>query len=206
MTMDERQRRRDGSKRAQASRERRVGAKARRKKMNTIYGIGAAMVVATITAAIVLFQSGEVELGVKVAELDGQHTAPYSYNQQITIKGEPVRIPPTSGNHFAVPSVYGFLGVDLIPEAVVHNMEHGSVVLWYQPGDAILAGQINQLVQSLSRSCIVAGSYADQSFMVTATIWGRALPQKTYDESALRAFINDYRGEKGPEAGICWNE
>jgi hypothetical protein len=174
--------------------------------MNRIYAAGAALVVATIIAAVVLLQGGGVELGVKVSELNGQHYAPYLYVQDVTIEGEPVRIPPTSGNHFATPSAYGFLGVDLIPEAVVHNMEHGSVVLWYQPNDAVLAGKINQLVKSLGRSCIVSGSYADQSYPVTATIWGRALPQKIYDESALRAFINEYRGEKGPEAGICRNE
>ena len=82
-------------------------------------------------------------------------------------------------------------------------MEHGAVVLWYQPEDALLAGQIKQLVKSLGNQCIVAGSFADQSFEVSATVWGRALPQKTYDESSLRAFINKYRGELGPEAGLC---
>lgn len=174
--------------------------------MNMIYAIGAAVMVAAIIAVVALMQGGGVELGVKVSELSGQHSPPYLYVQDITIEGEPVRIPPSSGNHFPTLSSYGFLGIDLTPEEVVHNMEHGSVVLWYQPDDAVLAGQINQLVKSLGSSCVVAGSYADQSFPVTATVWGRALPQKIYDESGLRAFINEYRGEKGPEAGLCRNQ
>ena len=203
MGMDQRQRRREGSQRAQASRERRQNTKARRKKTNLLYGIVAGMVAVAIIAAIVLLQGGGADLGIKVGELAGQHNPPYIYVQDVTIAGEPGRIPPSSGNHFAEQSPYGFLGTDLIPEAVVHNMEHGAVILWYQPDDPNLAGKVNQLVRSLGEQCIVAGSFADQSFEITATIWGRVLPQATYDESELRAFISEYRGTEGPEAGLC---
>ncbi len=203
MAMDERQRRRDGSKRAQASRERRLGAKSRRKKTNMMYAIGASLLAVAAIAAFFLLQGGGTELGVPVSQLSGQHNPPYVYVQEVTIAGEPGRIPPTSGNHFEQQSSYGFLGTDVIPEAAVHNMEHGSVVLWYQPDDAELAGKVNQLVRSLGNECIVAGSFADQSFQITATVWGRALPQATYEESELRAFISKYRGTEGPEAGLC---
>jgi hypothetical protein len=203
MGMDQRERRREGSKRAQASRERRIDAKARRKKNNILYAIGAAVLAAAAIAAFAFLQGGGTELGIKVSELSGRHSPPYIYVQDVTINGEPARIPPSSGNHFPQQSAYGFLGTDLIPEAVVHNMEHGSVVLWYQPDDADLAGKVNQLVRSLGQQCIVAGSYADQSFDITATVWGRALPLEAYDETQLRAFISEYRGEAGPEAGLC---
>ena len=203
MGMDQRQRRRDGSKLAQASRERRMGAKGRRKKVNVMYAMGAAVVAALAIGAFVLFQGGGIELGVPVSQLSGQHAPPYIYIQDVTIDGEPARIPPTSGNHFAQPSSYGFLGVPVEPEAAVHNMEHGSVVLWYQPNNADLAGKVNQLVRSLGQQCVVAGSFADQSFEITATVWGRAFPLKAYNEAELRAFIVEYRGKEGPEAGLC---
>lgn len=203
MGMDQRQRRRDGSRRAQASRERREGAKARRKRNNLLYGIGAVIAAVALIAAIVVFQGGGADLGIKVSELSGQHAPPYIYVQDVTIDGEPARIPPSSGNHFTQQSPYGFLGTDLIPEAAVHNLEHGSIVIWYQPDDAVLADQVNQLVKSLGQQCIVAGSYSDQSFLLTATVWGRALPLQAYDESQLRAFITEYRGALGPEAGLC---
>jgi hypothetical protein len=203
MGMDQRQRRREGSKRAQASRERRTEAKGRRKKNNLLYAVGAVLGIAAIIVAFTFLQGGGADLGIKVRELSGGHSAPYVYVQDVTIEGLPARIPPSSGNHFSSQSAYGFQGDDLIPEAVVHNMEHGAVVIWYQPGDAALAGQINQLVRSLGQQCIVAGSYADQSFQITATVWGRVLPLETYDESQLRAFIDEYRGTEGPEAGFC---
>lgn len=203
MGMDQRQRRREGSQRAQASRERRKEAKGRRKKTSLIYGILFTLIAIVVAATIALLQNGDSELGIKVSELPGRHDPPYIYVQDVTIAGEPARIPPTSGNHFAQQSAYGFLGAVLIPEAVVHNLEHGAVALWYQPNNPELAGKVNQLVRSLGEQCIVAGTFADHSFAITATVWGRALPQSTYDESALRAFINTYRGTEGPEAGLC---
>ena len=82
-------------------------------------------------------------------------------------------------------------------------MEHGAVVIWYQPDRPELASQVNQLVRTLGSQCIVAGSYADMSVDIAVTGWGRVLPQRVYDESELRSFIIAYRGELGPEAGVC---
>lgn len=41
--------------------------------------------------------------------------------------------PPTSASHLSSLSRYGFLGEPLVPVAVVHTMEHGAAVIWYQP-------------------------------------------------------------------------
>ena len=142
-------------------------------------------------------------IGLRISQLPGNHAAPYIYVQDVTIDGESARIPPSSGSHLAQQSVYGFQGDGMIPEAVVHNMEHGAVVLWYQPHDAQLADKVFELVRSLGDECLVAGSYANQSFQITATVWGRALPQATYDEPALLEFIKKFRGTDGPEAGLC---
>jgi hypothetical protein len=97
------------------------------------------------------------------------------------------------------------LGDEIVPEAAVHNMEHGAVVIWYQPGNPELAGDINALVRELGQECLVAGSYEDMSVEVAATLWSRVLPQETYDEAELRQFIQKYRGTGGPaiEAGLC---
>ncbi len=140
---------------------------------------------------------------LEMSQLQGTHAPPYIYLQDVTIEGKLARVPPSSGSHFAQQSAYGFQGDGMIPEEVVHNMEHGAVVLWYQPGDAELADKVYELVQAVGDQCVVAGSYADQSFEITATVWGRVLPQATYNEPALREFIDQYRGTEGPEAGLC---
>ena len=168
-----------------------------------LYAIGGTVVVAAVVVLIVLLQGGGTQIGYEVRTIGGIHAPPFVYVQDAVIEGDAVRIPPTSGNHLVQQSPYGFLGDTLIPEAVVHNMEHGSVVLWYQPDDAALAGQINQFVRAVGGECIVAGTYSDMSYPVVATVWGRVLPLTTFDESQLRAFLSEYRGDAGPEAGVC---
>jgi len=203
MAQDQRRRRREGSQRAQASRERRQQARQQRQRQKYIYGGLAAVALAVVIALVVVLQSGGADLGHTVRTLGGVHAPPFVYVRDVVIDGEPERVPPTSGNHLAQTSPYGFLGDTLIPEAVVHNMEHGTVVLWYQPDDPTLAAQVNQLVRALGSQCIVAGTYRDMTFPIAATVWGRVLPLHSYDETQLRAFISEYRGSEGPESGVC---
>jgi hypothetical protein len=204
--MDRRQRRREGSQRAQASRERRQQARAHRKNRQFQYIVGGIATAAVVIAAFFLLQGGSADLGTQVEARNGVHEPPFDYNQNVVIGGVETRIPPSSGNHLATPSRYGFLGTHVIPEAAVHNMEHGAVVIWYQPDDATLAGQVNRLMRDLSSQCLVAGSYTDMNARIAATVWGRVLSLNTFDEAQLRAFIREYRGSEGPEAGVCYQE
>lgn len=203
MAQDQRRQRREGSQRAQASRERRQQAHQQRQRQKYIYGGLVAVALAVVIALVVVLQSGSADLGHTVRTLGGVHTPPFDYVHDVVIAGEPERVPPTSGNHLGQWSPYGFLGDTLIPEAVVHNMEHGAVVLWFQPDDPVLAAQVNQLVRAVGSQCIVAGMYRDMTFTIVATVWGRVLPLRSYDETQLRAFISEYRGSEGPESGVC---
>lgn len=203
MSMDQRQRRREGSQRAQAGRVARQETRRKREQRSRLYvvaGVVAAVIV--VAAAILLLRDTGPGLGFAVRELPAGHGPPYFYDTSITIDDLPVDIPPTSGSHSDA-SPYGFLGRPLIAESVVHNMEHGAVVLWYRPGDPDLAGEVNQLVRNFGQTCLIAGSYAPMSFEVAATVWGQVLPLTQFDREALAEFIREYRGQRGPEAGVC---
>lgn len=205
MTSDQRQRRREGSRRAQSARERRAETRERkRRQAGILYGVGAVVLVGAAIAAFLVLRGGGPDLGIAVPQLRGLHQGPYVYNQDILVDDAPARIPPTSGNHFGTTNLpWGFLGEPLVPELVVHNMEHGGVVIWYQPERPELAGSVNRLVREVGRQCVVAGSYTDMSFEVAATVWGRVLPLEAFDGAQLTAFIDAYRGSQGPEAGLC---
>ena len=137
------------------------------------------------------------DLSQPVTLLPGIHSPPYVYNSS----------PPTSGNHLAVPSRYGFLGDDLVPEAAVHNMEHGAVVIWYAPDNPNIAGSVNRLITDLGPRCLVAGSYQGRmNSTIVATVWGRILELNTYDEVILKNFIEKYKAKNGPEAPFCRTE
>tara|TARA_Y100001936_G_C16064377_1_gene666225 strand:- start:426 stop:1019 length:594 start_codon:yes stop_codon:yes gene_type:complete len=148
-------------------------------------------------------QSDSEEIGFQLPLREGLHSPPYIYTLDILVDDEPKRIPPTSGNHFEMLSRWGFLGAPLVPENVVHNMEHGGVVLWYQPNQPKLAGSVNQLIEEIGQKCMVAGSYKDMSYAIAATVWGRILPLENFDAEEIKEFISKYRGSQGPEAPLC---
>ena len=137
-----------------------------------------------------------VDVGVSEETLPPSHGPPYIYNTR----------PPSSGSHSSRLSPYGLLAGAIVPEAAVHNMEHGAVVIWYQPGDPDLATDVGRLVQQIGSQCLVAGSHADMDFRVGATVWGGLLGQKALDIEPLLEFVQAYRGNAGPEAGLFWSE
>jgi hypothetical protein len=205
---EERARRRQGSLRAQAARTKRTEASTRRNQRRTLLGVAGILVVAAVAvaAALSLSGGGGPDLGYAVEELPGRHAPPYQYITELSIDGQARLIPPSSGNHTDQRAAYGFLGEPIVAENAVHNLEHGAVVIWYQPGDPALAGQVNQLVGQVGSECVLAGSYLYMDFPVAATVWGRVLPLETFDAAALTAFIDAYRGKVGPEAGVCNQE
>ena len=191
---EKRDRRRQGSRRAQAARQRRQQAGGRKRTGLVVVGLLAAAALVSVVGFLVVAGSGGI--GREVEQLVGAHNPPYVYNTT----------PPTSGNHLPAVGPYGHWGEELIPELVVHNLEHGAVVIWYAPGDPELAGDVNRLVRSLGPTCIVAGSYPGMEHSVTATVWGRILELPEFDEESLRSFVDAYRGQQGPEAGVCFSE
>lgn len=204
MSMDQRRSRREGSQRAQAGRAARQETRRKRGQRSRLYVLASVLAaIAAVALGFLLLRDTEPGLGVAVQELPAGHGPPYFYNTSQTIDLVSVEIPPTSGRHTNGQSRYGFLGGPIVAESVVHNMEHGAVVIWYQPGDPDLAGDVNALVRSLGESCLVAGSYAPMSFEVAATVWGRVLPLERFDREVLLEFSREYRGKKGPEAGLC---
>ena len=166
-------------------------ARLRRRRARLFKFGGVAVVLVGVAA--VLFLSRGPQPGESIPALSGIHGGNPIYNSR----------PPTSGNHSANSLPNGYADLPLAAEAALHNMEHGAVVLWFQPGDADLALQINLLVRGLGNSCLVAGSYSDMDTAVAATAWGRLLTLDEYDDQQLREFVAAYRGKSGPEAGVC---
>ena len=204
MTSDDRQRRREGSRRARSARERRAAAQQRSRGRGAVYAIAGALIIAAAIAVFALTRGGE-EVGYAVELLPASHNPPYVWIQETD--AVPGRIPPTSGHHYDLPHQgWGFVGEPLVPERVIHNMEHGGVVYWYKPDDPELAGAVNRLVRETGARCVVAGSYSDMTYEVAATVWGRVLPLEQFDAEQLREFTNAYRGTQGPEAGLCNRE
>lgn len=88
------------------------------------------------------------------------------------------------------------------PERYLHTMEHGAVVIHYQPDvfaneDVAAVRRLgSQLLESGER-VIVQPNRTLSSPIVVAS-WGRLLPLQELEESAIRAFVAAFEND-GPE-------
>lgn len=109
--------------------------------------------------------------------------------------------PPTSGAHSSVETEPGFY-VDPQPKGeLVHALEHGHIVIYYNP-----KGTPADVVESLKTyarkytghwdGVVVAPREQEEAVVLTA--WRRILRLKTWDQSVAETFIDAFRG-RGPE-------
>jgi len=112
--------------------------------------------------------------------------------------------PPTSGPHYVGPAPAGFYPAPLRPEQLVHNLEHGQIVLWYRPDaseETITA--IEALIDReplAQEAALLAAPYdgvpdAD-SFVLTA--WGASQSCDRVSQEVVDEFRAEYQG-RGPE-------
>lgn len=115
--------------------------------------------------------------------------------------------PPTSGDHAASAATWGiYNSTPPADERLVHNLEHGGVIISYNPSkiDAATVEQLKTLTRDLRRErvCLILtprdSIQDDKSIALTA--WGVLGMLDGYDEAAIRAFWRDHVA-RGPEFG-----
>jgi hypothetical protein len=115
--------------------------------------------------------------------------------------------PPSNGNHYYSPATWGFYGSAANPVQVVHNEEHGGVIIWW--GDRVPQATIDKLHDFYSSSAngMLGTPYPTLGNKIALTAWtakegglgqGRVAVCGSYDEKAFTAFRDAFRG-KGPE-------
>jgi hypothetical protein len=108
---------------------------------------------------------------------------------------------PTSGTHAASSARCGAFTQQVPAEFAVHSLEHGSVVIWYQP--ALATEEISALEGVVNRfnDRVILSPNAQLGQPVVATAWNRL---KAYDgaDPELEQFIETYRN-RGPESFSC---
>lgn len=111
--------------------------------------------------------------------------------------------PPAGGDHTPTPAPAGVYAEDDIPPDgdLVHSLEHGFIVLWYQPG--IASEELDALVElhEASPGSTLVMPRESLDVPVAATAWHRRLPcSEGVEPEPLRTFIATYRN-KAPEQG-----
>jgi len=107
---------------------------------------------------------------------------------------------PTSGPHDSVGTRPGFYTSRQRPEKLVHAIEHGNIVIYYdKPGDgAMEALRSWTALYSGPWSGVVATPMAGIGKSIVLTAWTKRLTLAEFDRAAAAAFIDLFRG-RGPE-------
>ena len=179
------------------------------------------IVVALVVIGIVVFaiaserQTTEAPVGVAAGEADCQPVEEADALEGQHIKegeahGEYNTDPPTSGPHYEIPADPAFYTSAVEPERVVHNLEHGQIVLWY-PSD--LAAEDKDLIEEIvdDEPAATVGNPYDglpNEAKIAMTAWlagegdapGKGVLQTCAEvsQAAVNEFREKYQG-RGPE-------
>jgi hypothetical protein len=119
--------------------------------------------------------------------------------------------PPTSGPHSARYAPWKPVNFEIPKEILVHNMEHGGVIVWYNCKTlrkTLSETECNRLYQQLEQTTqplidagkeIVVSRYSNMNNIIALTAWGKLQTMEQFDIVAINSFIQNYERAFNPE-------
>ncbi len=169
-----------------------------------LLAIGGILVLGVAILAVVLLFGGRGNtdlgaVGLRQTDAGGQHIPDSSQGTGYT------SVPPTSGQHWInadSPGPWGVYPTAQPQERMLHNLEHGGVVIWYQPA-VLPAADLTALTQFVQQQItterfkmiLVPWSGADFGHPIAVTSWNWLLYLDTADLDKIRAFTDAHYGE-----------
>lgn len=185
--------------RREAERQRREAAARRgRTRRYSIYAVVAVLIVlgGALAAGPLLSSIGGVAAqGTQFPNQGQQHINPGQPHEPYNSN------PPTSGPHYPDPARWGVYDNTLPDETVVHNLEHGGIVIAYNCPDGCpeLVSQLKQLVgEYRSKVILEPRPNKDVPYRVTLTAWTWLDGFNDFDADRIRAFVKAHK-DRGPE-------
>jgi hypothetical protein len=109
--------------------------------------------------------------------------------------------PPTSGPHYAAPANWGIYDQPVADETLVHNLEHGGIVINYNcpTGCPELVQQLKDFAgQYKSKIVLAPRPNPDVPHRITLTAWTWLDGFNDFDAARIRAFIAAHK-DRAPE-------
>jgi Protein of unknown function (DUF3105) len=101
--------------------------------------------------------------------------------------------PPTSGDHLVNPLAPGVYDNEQDPRALVHNLEHGYVVILYKSLPQDQLDQLRQFAEARDGSKLVLAPYSGLAQDgIALTAWQNLETMQRYNTDVVQAFVNDY--------------
>jgi hypothetical protein len=112
--------------------------------------------------------------------------------------------PPTSGPHAASPMPFTVLQNPAPKENLIHNMEHGGVVVWYNTDNQEVIRQLEAVVRDQldRRRLVVMSRYTEmETDTIALTSWTRLdkFPVADFTKKRVEDFISEHQRRFNPE-------
>jgi hypothetical protein len=106
--------------------------------------------------------------------------------------------PPTSGNHYSVPVVWGAYDAPVEQARAVHNLEHGGIVVQY--GDDVPQATVAELQEFYADdpNGLLLSPLPRLNDKVALTAWTHLATCTQFDRGAFETFRDEFRA-RGPE-------
>jgi len=133
--------------------------------------------------------------GEAVADQGRDHIQPGTTHDDYT------STPPTSGPHYPTWADWGIYAEPIQNELQIHNLEHGGIVIQYQPElDQAALDQLTALVREMGSTYkkLILAPYPDLDSPIALTAWTRIEKLQKFNADAIRAFAGEYI-DKAPE-------
>jgi len=150
--------------------------------------------------------NGGLGFGVERPEDGGvAHLSPEEVEAILNGEAEPPdysSVPTTSGTHAPVPAPCGIYREEIPEIFTVHTLEHGAVIVNYQPDqvDGAVLGEVEQLARTMATHIIVA-PFAEMPTPVALVAWGQLAARPSLEVEEVRSFWAEY-AQRGPESGV----
>jgi hypothetical protein len=186
--------------------QRRVGASSPSRLSGTplvIVGIGALVIVGLSAIALFsLLAPGASEVVGTPQAMDGR-----THITEGTAGGPYTSTPAASGPHWPQPVSWGVYTTEIPQEPVIHNLEHGGIVIWYQQdqlSDADIA-ELEAYVRDQNASeryKVLVAPWAGSDFghPMAIVAWTWVLDLEEVDTDLMDRFIDQHYGD-APEPG-----
>ena len=108
--------------------------------------------------------------------------------------------PPTSGAHYPTPTAPGYYEKPQPPGNLVHALEHGNVVIYYERPPSDVLQKLESWADRFRDhwAGVVVTPLPGLGEQIVLTAWGRELRLGKFDAPSAAAFIDRFRG-RGPE-------
>jgi hypothetical protein len=178
-----------------------------------LLAIGGVLLVGVAIIALVIFLGGSADSDGTLPN-DGQaHIADGTVcrSPDAPCGADPYSsLPAASGPHWGTPAAWGAYSTPLEESQSIHNLEHGGIVIWYDPAildDAQIAelttyveGQVASGISGRFKYILSPwGASEDLGAAVAIVSWRHLLKLEVFDMAAIRAFADANYQRNVPE-------